>query len=180
MIIVQVLLPIRVLPFLHRMISISNDRTRRGQYFNFHELNFSFEKIFFQQSHIFFNEILKISFEKLQILMDLKLVILCLDKRLVLRSLNCQHLAPRYESFQIPDMCYSKVEMISTDSSDANNHRFHSHINSIEFFMPRYMARQVIQPSSNVPFRNVHSLVIYFEEELSTISFLKHVFQLSE
>ncbi|CAF1462892.1 unnamed protein product [Rotaria sordida] len=97
-------------------------------------------------------------------------------KRIVLRTLNYQHSVARYKYFEIPDICCSTFEMISTDSSDANDHRFQSHINSIELFMPRYMERQAIQLSSNIPFRKIYSLVINFMEHLSITSFVENVF----
>ncbi|CAF1644962.1 unnamed protein product [Rotaria sordida] len=101
-------------------------------------------------------------------------------KRIVLRTLNYQHSVARYKYFEIPDICCSTFEMISTDSSDANDHRFQSHINSIELFMPRYMERQAIQLSSNIPFRKIYSLVINFMEHLSITSFVENVFTFSD
>jgi hypothetical protein len=112
--------------------------------------------------------------------MDLKLIIVYLGQRIVLRTLNYQHRVPRYTSIKSADIYYIMLEMISTDSSDTNNYRFQSHINSIEYGIPRYMERQVIQSSPIVPFRNVDSLIIYFREELSTIFLLKNPFTLSE
>jgi hypothetical protein len=112
--------------------------------------------------------------------MDFESVILCLDKRIVLRTLNYQYLVPRYKSFKTTNIFGSTFAMISTDPSDTNNHRFQSHINSIEFCIPRYMERQAIQSSSNIPFRNVNSLAIYFLEKSSITSFIKNVFTLSE
>ena len=108
------------------------------------------------------------------------LIILYLDKRIVLRTLNYQHCVSRYNSIKPIDICCGIFEMISTDSSNTNNHRYQSHINSIEFFMPRYMEGKAVQSSPNVPLRDVNSLVLYFREELSSVSSLKHLFTLSE
>ena len=112
--------------------------------------------------------------------MSFQLIFLYLDKRIVLRTLNYQHLVPRYKFIQPTGICCGIFEMISTDSSDTNNHRYQSHINSIQFIMPRYTERQAIQSSPNVPFRNVDSLMIFFRDELSTASFLTNPFTLSE
>lgn len=112
--------------------------------------------------------------------MDLKLIIVYLGQRIVLRTLNYQHRVPRYTSIKSADIYYIMLEMISTDSPDTNNYRFQSHINSIEYFMPRYMERQAVQSFPNVPFRNVDSLIIYFKEELPTTSLIKNPFTLSE
>ncbi|CAF3211177.1 unnamed protein product [Rotaria sp. Silwood2] len=99
-------------------------------------------------------------------------------EEIVLHTLNYQHLVPRHEYYEITNICCSTIEMISTYSSDTNNHRFQSYINSIEFFMPRCMEGQPVQSSSNIPFQNVNSLLIYFFEKPSINSSVKNVFTL--
>ncbi|CAF1474791.1 unnamed protein product, partial [Rotaria sordida] len=100
-------------------------------------------------------------------------------ERIVLRTLNYQHLLTQHEYYEITNIRCSTIEMISTYSSDTNNYRFQSHINSIEFFMSRCIERQPVQSSSNIPFRNVDSLLIYLLEKPSITSFAKNVFTLS-
>ena len=106
---------------------------------------------------------------------------LYLDKRIVLRTLNYKHLEPRYKYPITTNICCGTFEMMSTDVSNTNDHRFQSHNNLIKFYMPRYMERRVIQSFPNTPFRNVDFLVIHLSlTESSIISFFKNIFDLSE
>lgn len=104
-----------------------------------------------------------------------------LDKRIVLRTFNYEHREPRYKYSIITNICGGTFKMMSTDVSNTNDHCFQSHNNIIEFYMPRYMERQVIQSSSNIPFRNINYLVIHLSlMESQIISLLNNVFTLSE
>ncbi|CAF1283264.1 unnamed protein product [Rotaria magnacalcarata] len=100
-------------------------------------------------------------------------------KQIVLRTLNYKHLDPRYKCPIATNICCDTFEMMSTDVSNANDHRFQSHNNSIDFYMPGYMERRVFQSSTEVPFRNVDSLVIPLSlMESPIMSLLKNIFTL--
>jgi hypothetical protein len=99
----------------------------------------------------------------------------------MLRTLDYKHLVPRHKHPITIDICSGTYESRSTDTSNANYHRFHSHIDSIEFYMPGKMERPAIQSPPDIPFRNVHFLVVYLSlMEPSIISFLKNIFALGK
>ena len=61
--------------------------------------------------------------------------------------------------------------------STVNGHYFHSHINSIEFYMPKYMEELFIESSPNIPFKNVDFLAIHLSlMKWAIISVLKNIF----
>ena len=69
-----------------------------------------------------------------------------------LRTLNYKHLKQRYKCPITTNICCHIFEMMSTDVSNTNDHRFQSHNNSIEFYMPRCMKRQIFQSYSKFSF----------------------------
>jgi hypothetical protein len=106
---------------------------------------------------------------------------LYLGDLIVLRTLNYKNLKTEYKVPIMIDICTGTYEMISTDASNANYHRFYSDIDFIEFSMPRNMERSVIQSSPNILFRNVYHLVVNLSSmESSIISFFKNLFVSSE
>jgi hypothetical protein len=79
------------------------------------------------------------------------------------------------------DICCGTFKMRSTTVSKINNHRFHSHVEQLELYIPRNMERPTIESSPNVPFRNVTLLDIYLSMmETPIIWFFRHIFPLSK
>ncbi|CAF1389964.1 unnamed protein product [Adineta steineri] len=103
-------------------------------------------------------------------------------KPIVLQTLNYKSIVPRYRRPTIINIVYGTFETISTDISNTNDHKYQSNNTFVEFYMLPYMERQIIKPSSNIPFRNVNYLVIYLSFiEVSVISRLfKKISELSE
>ncbi|CAF1310807.1 unnamed protein product [Adineta ricciae] len=91
-------------------------------------------------------------------------------EQIVLRTLNYRYLPPRYKCPIEVDICCNTVKIISSDMSNGSIYRYQSHNDAVTFYMPTYMEKQNIEPSSKIPFRNVNFLTIDLSFELLDMS----------